>query len=207
MKTKSPSSPSVIKEIYSHGLCKYLLVVRPSPDVYEKIMAEKQLFYDGHKGRLPIQPNPQIVIGVFFAKEAMEDTLARWIQRICQQQHSFTVTLNNYSGFPAHTIYLRVQTEKPFQELADRLSVLNTYFNSCACPPMQFTPKPYISIAGNLPENIYSNALIKYALQSFHESFVVNEFQMLKRKHEYDTAKPINIFGLAPAKNSGVIDY
>ncbi len=51
----------------------------------------------------------------------MEDTLIRWIQRICNRYSSFDLTLNNYSGFPPHTIYLRVQDPEPFRELMRQL--------------------------------------------------------------------------------------
>jgi 2'-5' RNA ligase len=128
----------------------------------------------------------------------MEETLTRWIQRICTQQQSFTVTLNNYSGFPPHTIYLRVQNEQPFQKLANDLKVLNAYVNSCACPPVRIITKPHVSIAGELPEDIYFKALTQYAHKSFHESFMVTELLLLKRKHQFEDGKKINVFGLSP---------
>lgn len=201
MKTKTLAAHSVIKEIYGHGLYEYLLVVRPDNVVQEKVMTEKQSFHEEYKNPASVETNPQIIVSGFFAKEAMEDTLIRWIQRICQAQQSFTVTLNNYSGFPPHTIYLRVQNEKPFQKLITDLKMLNNYISSCACPPMQFISRLHISIAGKLPEEIYFKALIQYSHKSFHESFVVNELQLLKRKREYEECKPVNVFGLQPAEN------
>lgn len=201
MKTESLPSLSIIKEMYGHELYEYMLVVHPDDMVQEKVMAEKQVFYEEYKNHVSLEINPHITVSAFFAKEAMEDTLIRWIQRICQQQKSFTVTLNNYSGFPAHTIYLRVQNTNPFQKLITDLKALNNYISSCACPPMQFIYRPYVSIAKNLPEEVYSKALIKYSHKTFHESFVVNELQLLKRKHEYDVCKPVNVFGLQPEEN------
>ena len=198
MKTESLMPHSVIKEIYGHELYEYMLVVHPDNNVQEKVMTEKQSFYDEYKAPVFVETSPHIIVSGFFAKEAMEDTLIRWMQRICQQQQSFTVTLNNYSGFPPHTIYLRVQNENPFQKLITDLKTLNNYISSCACPPMQFISKPHVSIAGKLSEEVYSKALIQYSHKTFHESFVVNELQLLKRKHEYDVCKSVNVFGLQP---------
>jgi len=195
----------VIKEIYGHGLYEYMLVAHPDDLVQEKVMTEKRSFYAEYKNPAPVENSPHIMVSVFFAKEAMEDTLTRWIQRICRQQQSFTVTLNNYSGFPPHTIYLRIQNENPFQKLTTDLKALNHYISSCACPPMQFISKPYVNIAGKLPEDIYSRALKQYSHKTFHESFVVNELQLLKRKHEYDVCKSVNVFGLQPEENSCVV--
>jgi 2'-5' RNA ligase len=182
-----------------HEFYEYLLVAHPDPDVNEKVMAEKQLFYDEYKEKVAVKTKPHITVANFLAREEMEDTIIRWVQRICSNQQSFTVTLNNYSGFPPHTIYLRVQNAKPFQQLAKQLNVVNSYVNSCSCPPMKLISNPHVSIAGRLSEEVYFKALIQYAHKSFHESFVVNELLLLRRKNTYDTCKPINVFGLSPA--------
>jgi len=202
MNRKTLRSHSVIKEIYGHDLYEYLLVACPDQKTEEKIKAEKQRFYTEYKIPVLAETKPHIVVSGFFAKEAMEETLIRWIQRICRQYQSFALTLNNYSGIPQHTIYLRVQNEHPFQKLFAGLQELNSYFSSCACPPMQFISSPHVTIATKLSEEIYSKALIRYAHQSFHESFEVNELQLLKRKREYEECKAVNIFGLQPAENA-----
>jgi 2'-5' RNA ligase len=198
MKPDISLSHPVMKELYSPNLCEYLLVAHPDTIVNEKVIAEKQFFYDEFKEKVSIKTQPHITIANFLAKESMEETLTRWIQRICTQQQSFTVSLNNYSGFPAHTIYLRVQNQQPFQKLAKDLKVLNGYVSSCACPPIKIISKPHLSIARRLPEDIYFKALTQYAQKSFHESFMVKELLLLKRKHQYDACKHINVFGLTP---------
>lgn len=195
METKK-FSPVDDNELYE-----YLLVANPDSVVHEKVMAEKQLFYDEYKEKTAVT-KPHITVANFVAREEMEDTIIRWVQRICSKQQSFTVILNNYSGFPPHTIYLRVQNAKPFQELCKELNVVNKYVSSCSCPPMKIISKPHVSIACNLSEEVYFKALTQYAHKSFHESFVVSEFLLLRRRHQYDTCKPINVFGLQPANES-----
>ena len=202
MKTSFFSSHSIIKEIYGHRLSEYLLAVQPAAEVYEKILNEKQLFYNEYKVQEIIKKSPQLIVAGFLAKESMEETLTRWIQRICSHQQGFVLTLNNYSGFPPNSIYLRVLNQQPFQKLSASLKELNPYITSCACPPMQFVSRLHIRVAEDLPENIYSNALKKYAYKTFHESFTVNELQLLKRKNEYDTYKAVSIFSLQPAEDS-----
>lgn len=198
METEFTSPHSAMQKIHGQELCEYLLVAHPDNKVFNKVMEEKQSFYDEYKENVAICTKPHITVANFFAKESMEDTLIRWIQRICSQQQSFTVTLNNYSGFPPHTIYLRVQNEQPFQRLTKDLNVVNAYINSCSCPPMKLISKPHVSIAGNLPEEVYFKALIQYAHKSFHESFAVSQLYLLKREHSYDAGKSINVFGLPP---------
>lgn len=201
MKIEFPSSHSVSRKIYEPDLYEYLLIAHPDNDVCNKVMQEKQSFCDTYKEKAAINIKPHITVSSFLAKESMEDTLIRWIQRICSQQKSFIATLNNYSGFPPHTIYLRVQNEQPFQKLTKDLNVINTYISSCSCPPMKVISKPHVSIARSLSEDIYFEALIQYAHKSFHESFAVNKLYLIKKEHPYDAGKSINVFGLPPDEN------
>lgn len=203
MKTSFLASHSLIREMYGHRLAEYLLEVKPDFNIYEKISKEKQLFNDEFNLQEIIKKEPRFIIAGFFAKEAMEETLSRWIQRICSNQRGFILSLNNYSGFPPNKIYLRVQDDQPFKNLSDSLKELNHYITSCACPPIEFVTRFHIAIADNVPENIYFNALKKYAHKIFHESFTVNELQLLKRKNEYDIYKPVGVFKLQPAKDTG----
>jgi 2'-5' RNA ligase len=181
-----------------NGIFEYLLVANPNGEVYEKVMAEKQVFYNEYKEKFAIRTKPHITVANFLAKEAMEDTIIRWMERICSKQQSFIVTLNNYSGFPPHAIYLRVQNPAPFQQLAKELRAVNTYVSSCSYPSMNLILKPHVSIAKKLSEEIFFKALTQYAHKSFHESFMVNELLLLRRKHQHDTCKTINVFVLQP---------
>ncbi|MEP6594829.1 MAG: 2'-5' RNA ligase family protein [Ginsengibacter sp.] len=183
-------------------LYEYLFVVSPGSEVYKKVMAEKQLFYEEYKEKIAIKTLPHITVANFLASENMEETIIRWIQRICSKQPSFTVTLNNYSGFPRDTIYLRIQNATPFQQLTEELKVVDTYIRSCSCPSVRFISRPHLTIASSLPEEIYFKAITRYARKSFYESFVVNELLLLRRGHQYDKCKPINVFGLQPAAMS-----
>ena len=205
MKTSFFAAHSVIKEIYGNRLSQYLLAVQPATEVYEKILNEKKLFCDEYNVQEIIKKNPQVIVAAFLVKEDMEETLSRWIQRICGNQQSFNLMLNNYSGFPPDNIYLRIQDEHPFKKLASSLKELNHYITSCACPPIQFSSRFHIAIADDLPENIYVNALKKYSHKSFHESFIVKELQLLKRRNEYDTYKPISVFSLQPAEDAFIV--
>ena len=183
-------------------LYEYLFVISPGSEVYKKVMAEKQLFYEEYKEKIAINTLPHITVANFLANETMEETIIRWMQRICSKQQSFTVTLNNYNGFPPHTIYLRIQNARPFQQLAEELKVVDAYVRSCSCPPMRFISRPHLTIARRLSEEIYFKALTQYANKSFCESFVVNELLLLRRMHQYDKYKTINVFGLQPVAMS-----
>jgi hypothetical protein len=90
MKTESLSGHSGVHELYQ-----YKLVVEPDAEVCEKVMTEKLSFCNEYESTLAIETGPHITIAEFVAYEAMEDTIIRWMQRICSRQGSFAVTLNN----------------------------------------------------------------------------------------------------------------
>lgn len=184
------------------GMNEYLLVIRPDDEVYNKVTAEKQNFYDQYRQKVSVKTRPHITVASFVAREEMEETLIRWIQRVSSQQKSFPVALNNYSGFPEHTIYLRVQDHQPFKQLATQLKVIDSYIRSNGCPAVTLTNRPHLSIARRLPPDVYEKALIDYSQKTFCESFTAHELVLLRRAHQFDPCKVINIFRLLPGENN-----
>lgn len=182
---------------YDH-LLDYALLALPDDNVKGAIKNEKELL-DGFNDITASRQGPHIRIAGFLAKEAMEETVVRWIRNICQMHESFTVTLNNYSGFPSHTIYLRVQDPAPFVQLATRLKIIDSFVQSNDCPPVQLTAKPYLSIAGGLPESVYSEAIRLYAQKTFHASFTLERLVLVKRSWEGERDELVERFHLAPA--------
>jgi 2'-5' RNA ligase len=105
------------------GQADYLLVIYPCGDLGDRLLEEQQQFNveyfsagssggspgDG-RGQYPpegqqrlARNKPHITLAAFQAGEETEDTVIRWIQRICHQHRSFDIALNNYSGIPPHT--------------------------------------------------------------------------------------------------------
>ena len=184
------------------GLYEYLLVTHPDVAVNEKVMAEKQFFAAEYQQKVAAITKPHITIANFMAREAMEETILRYTQRICSQQQSFEVAINNYSGFPPHSIYLRVQNPQPFRQLVKELTVVSNYVSSCSCPPVKLITNPHLSIARHLPETVYLRAIMDYSQKTFHETFMVNELVLLRRSRQYDTCKPVHVFRLQPPSDN-----
>ncbi|HEV3411088.1 MAG TPA: 2'-5' RNA ligase family protein [Puia sp.] len=201
------------------GYAEYLLVVYPDGDLQDRLLEEQQQFStdygldhrldQGQRGANPIGRNkPHITLAAFHAGEEAEDTLIRWIQRICSERRSFEIALNNYSGIPPHTpkppdvacipgaIYLRVQNPEPLREVTQQLGAIDEFIRSSGWPPVHFTGRPHLSIAGGLTEQVYNKAMPDYSRKIFHGIFRVGELVLLKRKHTFDPCKTVNVFGL-----------
>jgi 2'-5' RNA ligase len=166
------------------------------------VIAEKEAFTEEYQHKTAVKTKPHITVANFLAHEAMEETIIRYTHRICTQHQQFDVSLNNYSGFPMHTIYLRVQDKTSFKQLTKELKVVDDYVSLCSCPPVQLIKNPHLTIARNLPETIYLKAMMDYSQKTFHETFTVNELVLLRRSNQYDSCKKINVFHLKPSPNN-----
>jgi 2'-5' RNA ligase len=97
----------------------YLLVIYPNGELQEKLLEEQQQFSADYGLQMTVRNKPHITVAAFQAGEIMEETLIRWVQRICNSYKSFELTLNNYSGFPPHTLKLAEPAGPPGQSFAD----------------------------------------------------------------------------------------
>ena len=165
---------------------------------------EKENFHLQYMQKKQAPKSSTILVAGFLAKESMEETLIRWIQRICSLQKSFTVTLNNYSGFPPHTIYLRVQDHEPFRKLAQQLKIINEYIQSNGCPEVSLVTKPYLSIAKQLPEKVYEKAMLDYSQRLFFETFKAGELVLLRKSDDINSCKLVNVFRMLPNEDNVV---
>lgn len=177
----------------------YRLVANTDQLIGQQLLAEKAAFFERYKTTRQDREDGNLTIMRFIAAEAMEDTIGKWMQRICSQHESFIVTLNNYGGSPPGNIHFRVQFTQAFQLLGKELRVIDNYIKSYGLPAASIYPNPHITLASQVPAPIYTKAMLDYAQRDFHDSFIVKELVLLKRKNQFDAAKKINIFRLVPA--------
>jgi 2'-5' RNA ligase len=185
----------------THGFYEYLLVTHPSKAICNTIIEEQQQFFIDYGIKKVSRMMPHITVANFLAREGMEETLIRWIQRICGTQPAFDVTLNNYSGIPPYSIHVRVQDTFPFQQLAQRLKPIDDFIRSSSCPPVKMA-KPRINIATRLPEQVYLKAMPDYSEKTFHGKFMAQELLLLKRAHPFEACKTVNVFRFLPVESN-----
>jgi len=183
----------------SVSMQEYFLVVQPTLDVHGKIAHERSYFTEQYQWGKEDHNLPRLVLANFRAKDFMEDMLIRWMLRICSGQQKFSLTFNNYSGIPAHSIYLRVMDHQPIQDFLGKLRFLDEYLLSNECPPIRFEWHPHLNIAAFIPPAIYDQALKEYAERSFSESFEVNEL-VLMRRDPGKRDKVVQVFRLKPGE-------
>jgi hypothetical protein len=183
-------------------LYEYLLVAKPDASVGHRVSAEKENFFDKYQQEGIKRPGSYITVAKYLGREMMEPTLERWVQRICNSQKSFRVVLNNFSGFPPNTLYIRVQNPQPFHSLVSHLKAIETYITDNSGYPVKFAVHPHLPIARKLSGEIYNRALFDYAARDFHETFDVHELLLIKRKNKTDAGQVTNVFRLLPELDS-----
>lgn len=182
----------------SEPFMEYAIVVYPDVEVSTKIVQVRDNFTRQYKQKSSPKAKPHILIAHFQATESMEDTIGRWIHRICGQARSFLVAFNNYSGSPTHSIFLRVQDDALFRDLNNRLKVIDQYLGSNGCSEARFFDRPHLAIANGLDSTTYEAAMFDYSRQSFHEDFLLNSLVLLKRHNQFDEYREATIFSLYP---------
>lgn len=184
-------------------LFEYLLIVSPGKEVYEKVMDEKQAFYENYKEIVAIKTKPHITVSNFVATEGLENILLKWIQRATAEQESFNVCLNNYSGFPGNAVFLRVQDPIPFRELIKRLQPISRQLKNFGCPAFQFSQTPHMSIARGLSKDVYDKAISEYARKEFAAFFNVSELVLLRKQYgnKYEKYKQVAVLNLKATSN------
>ncbi|MET0242976.1 MAG: 2'-5' RNA ligase family protein [Flavitalea sp.] len=176
----------------------YLLVAFPDKSTSAKILEERQRFVAEYGNVNGVDSRPAITITNFFANEGMEETLVRWLQKICSLEQGFTLTLNNYSGFPDQSIFMRVLDAAPIHAFLRQLSAMKDFITP-ALPG--FFRRPHIPIASGLKQSVYELAVSEYSKMTFHESFSVKELVLMRKSAEFGEPKTVQVFGLLPAGN------
>ena len=138
---------------------------------------------------------PRILLGTFVAKEAMEETLIRWIQRVCRLQQRFRVSLEGPLAHPAGGWHLRVRDQWPFGRLAEGLAVIDPYLVSCGGRPAAWHRIPHCRLSEQPPEK--TRAIPGAAAADFEAAFWVHSIVLLKSGREGGT-ELVNVFPLLP---------
>ena len=182
---------SVVKE--------YQLVIHTETSVSEQIARQKIDFATEYRLSIDQQVPEGIVIAKFLAKEEMEETLLRWMQRILCATKTFRLSLNNYGGLPGvNAIVLRVQDHQPFRQLAKELKVIDELVRSNGLPKAQLFAMPHLAFAPALTKSLYDKALMDYSKKEFHASFDVKEMILTKKTNQFDGGRQVSIFRLQP---------
>ena len=177
-------------------LGEYELYVSTDSLTHQKITAEKSYFNKTYLNKKEDKYSSDIFISSFQVKEGMEDTVVRWLEKICFLNKGFQIILNNYSCIPEQEIFIRIQNLSAIQQLVNQLKMVDSFITSANCPSPHFNYSPHVTIANKLNPSIYYLAIKEYGKKLFYASFDVKSLVLLKRSSIHLPFKIINRFAV-----------
>jgi hypothetical protein len=176
----------------------YSLVIFPEGDGGERVKQLAGKFHRNFREGLYPQEAPLIELAAFRAREAMEDTLIRWIQRVCHMQRRFQVQLNGFCEKHNGGLYLQVQDQRPFTKISGSLSVVDQYIQSCGSPPVEWMQAPQCRLTNSITTNEYDQTKNWFSTKPFQADFFVHSLVLLKQVSDSGSAELVNVFPLLP---------
>jgi 2'-5' RNA ligase len=186
----------LVKTAVSAGLLReewpeYRLVIPAEEPVSRQLKQLRKEWETAYGARSVSDKPPSITVACFEAREEMEDILIRWIQKICDHQTSFLVTLNNFSAIPPQVVYVRVQEEAPFQKIAAQLRTLEAFMKKDNGRKAKIFEKPFIKL-GSFPKGTSQKDWFHYSHQLFHAAFEARKLVLFRQ--EKGNWKMVSVF-------------
>ncbi len=164
------------------------------PDFIAQMLLPQQAFFTAQYGY--VCSAPRLNMACFKANEALEDTLLRYLHRIAGMQQALPLTLNNYSGVPEHSVYVRLQEHTAFRQWVRALQPVADYITGNGFPAMQMIMHPRLPIAAGLPPQVYHKAITHYSQQVFYAAFTATEWVLIKEQPALPDSRPLCKFHL-----------
>jgi 2'-5' RNA ligase len=160
----------------------YLLVLNPHEELRNRIMQVKKDFFGVYKASTAIGGKPHVALVNFLQYEMMEERLVNRLKTIAMGYYPIKVELKDYGSFPSHTIYIKVTSKIPVQNLvkeirsqAQRLMKLNDDNKP------HFIMEPHLTIARKLKPWQYEKGWLEYSAKHFTGRFIADGMLLLKR--------------------------
>ena len=171
---------SSLAQMPGYRLAEYQLILNPHEDLRNRISALKKEFAE--KYSLPVHNSkPHITLARFKVWELMEPKLVNHLKVVAMGMPPVKIHLKDYGNFPAHTIYIAVESKLVISNLVKPLKEARRLMKSPENEP-HFINDAFIPIAQKVPSEIFDKSSIEYAHRHFTASFIASEMLLLKRR-------------------------
>jgi 2'-5' RNA ligase len=157
----------------------YLLVLSPDEHLQERIGRLRQSV--GEKTGIRISGKAHITLARWQAWDMMEERLLQHLHVLAMEQYPFRVQLEDFKGFPSHTLYLQVPTREPILRLVAGIKKNKRLMRSGDSNPY-FISEPHLSLARGLTPGQYEQAMQVFGPRHFNGAFVADAMLLLKRR-------------------------
>ena len=177
----------------------YSLSLLPEAEGAETLRRMADEWIPAEGWRLAPAPLPDIPLATFKGREAMEETLIRWMQRICQTLPRFSLPLGDAALLPDRSARMRVTDTATLRRLVDRLEVLDTYVRSCGTGPMEWVRIPCCRLGrAFLPQGEEAEPHPTETGKPSETLFPVHCLLLEKKAHAEDRSEKVYLCPLIP---------
>lgn len=171
----------------------YRLVICPEGEGAERIRQLTEA--DGQPDRT--QNLPCIPIAAFRGREAMEDTLIRWVQRVCRMHQRFQVILDDPQPHPAGGWRLPVTDTEPIRQLSEKLTIVDEYIRSCRLGPVHWETNHACRFNGT-PEMTDRRPQTPRPTNNAFATFLVHSLVLTRQAYADGPVEIVNLFAFLP---------
>lgn len=176
----------------------YLLVIQPSNDVKEKTNTIKKQFAEKYECPQALHSKPHITLLRFMQYGMNERNIIHKMQLCINKHSSFMISLNGFGSFPAHTIYVNVETKNNIVDVVKSLKPTQAFLKYDKEHKPHFITTPHLTIARKLQPWQYEKGWLELSNTPFTAGFMANEIILLRRNTEggkYITAAKFDLLG------------
>lgn len=192
---------TVSKVPAGYSTAEYLMVLTPREDLWQTIMNIKLDFADKYRHPMASYTKPHLTLLKFYQAEVNESRFVKKFDNICVQQPTIKIELKDYDTFPSHTIFIKIPSKVPIQNLVKALKEAQPLLKYEPDIKPFFMAEPHITIARQLLPWQHEKAWLEYSHSSFTGRFIANKMTLLKRvvgnKH-YQLVKEFYFKNLPP---------
>ena len=176
----------------------YLLVLMPHKDLFDKIMRIKQDFAGAYHTPLARATEPQLPLARFTALAAREKPLLNRLENIFSAVAPFPVELRNFGALPSHTIYFRVATRQPVDELVKTVREIKPLVINTKERSPYFFEEHHITLCHKLKPWQFEEAWRRFEGLDFTGRFMATHAHLMRRlpgEKYYSTATALPLLG------------
>lgn len=170
-----------ISDMPGYRYAEYLLVLNPHEDLRNRIMNIKKDFNEAYNAPFALWGKPHLTLAKFTVWEMMEEKILNRLNITAMGTPPFKVVLKDYGSFPSHTLYIKVTTKIPIQNLVKEVRSSKRLMKSIDYEPF-FITEPHLTIARKLTPAQYEKAWLQYSHHSFTGNFIADGMLLIKRR-------------------------
>lgn len=163
------------------GLYQYKLVIKTDLHIAQSILNIRKDFAEKFRSA-PYLNDPCIILAEFVHLEEVEKRIRIILKKVSDAHRSFLITIRDFGSLPAHSIFLKIETQQQVTNLVKEIKILQKSVAWGKESAPHFKNDFYLSIASSLQPWQYKKAWLEYQHANFFARFMANDFQLLKRK-------------------------